>query len=617
MAFQKEVKEIREISNILKVDTLKMTSEAGSGHPSSCLSCADILAALFFHEMRFDPLNAENPNNDEFILSKGHASAIYYSALFRAGCIKDALLSYRKISSRLEGHPIPFDGWIKAATGSLGQGLSVGLGMALAAKLNNRGYRTFVLLGDSEIAEGEIYEALQLASYYNLNNLCAIVDVNRLGQRGGTMVGWNTAKYAKRFESFGWDVKIVNGHNIAQIISALKHSKRAKKPFVIFAKTIKGKGVSFIENKGGWHGRVLNKNELEMALDEIPLSDFPKIEIKKPTLKGQNEKSKTIKIPSLTNYAQSISLATREAYGNAITNLAKNNKKVIAVDAEVSNSTFAEKAKFAVPKQFIESFIAEQNMISLSLGLSLKGFNVFASSFASFLSRAHDQLRMSALSNASITVCGSHAGVSIGQDGASQMGLEDIGMFRDLPNSIIFYPSDAISTEKLTYLAASIKKPSIKYIRTTRPKTPIIYSPKEKFPLAGFKIVNQSKNDKVVLLGAGITLHESIKAHEILKNKNIESAVIDLYCIKPLNPRKLIKFIKKHGNRVVISEDHYTEGGIGEMFYGDLEKSGIKVINLSIREIPHSGKSEELLRKYGIDSSSIARSALKLISLKR
>lgn len=614
MALQKEVKELKETANTLRADSLKMTTEAGSGHPTSCLSCADLMAALFFHEMRFDSSDAGNPENDEFVLSKGHAAAIYYSALFRAGCIKDALLSYRKILSRLEGHPIPFDGWVKVATGSLGQGLSVGLGIALAAKLNKKKYRTFVLLGDSEIAEGEIYEALQFASYYKLNNLCAIVDVNRLGQRGETMVGWNTDKYAKRFASFGWEVKVINGHNLGQILSALKKFRKTKKPFVILAKTMKGKGVSFLENMEGWHGCALNRIELEKALDEIPVSDELKIDIEKPKFnKNTNEKTK-LKIPALTNYAKNISVATREAYGNAIANLAKVNRNVVAVDAEVSNSTFSEKIKFSVPRQFIEAFIAEQNMISLALGLSIKGFNVFTSSFAAFLSRTHDQLRMAALSKASITVCGSHAGVSIGQDGASQMGLEDISMFRDLPNSIIFYPSDAISTEKLTQIASILKKPSIKYIRTTRPKTPIIYSLKEKFPVGAFKVLRQTKKDKVVLIGAGITLHESLKAHEFLKSKYINSAVIDLYCVKPLNLGKLISFIKKHGKKVVIVEDHYAEGGIGEMLSLDLANNGIKISHLAIKEIPHSGTAEELLKKYGIDSKSIAKAALKVIS---
>lgn len=614
MALKKEVNNLKNIGNILRIDSLRMTTEAGSGHPTSCLSCADLLAALFFHEMRYDPINAKNPENDEFILSKGHAAAIYYAALLRAGCIKDALLSYRKLSSNLEGHPIPFDGWVKVATGSLGQGLSVGIGMAIAAKLNKREYRTFVLLGDSEIAEGEVYEALQLAPYYKLNNLCAIIDINRLGQRGETMVGWNIDKYTKRFASFGWDVEVINGHNIAQIISVLRKFKRTKKPFVILAKTVKGKGVSFLENKEGWHGRTLNNTELKNALDEIHIDENIEIKINK-SRPVKNKKGKSqIKKPLITKYAQNISISTREAYGNALSNLAKINKNILAVDADVSNSTFAEKVKFSVWKQFIEAFIAEQNMISLSLGLSIKGFNVFTSSFAAFLSRAHDQLRMAALSKAPMTICGSHAGVSIGQDGASQMGLEDISMFRDLPNSIIFYPSDAISTEKLIFLSASLIKNSIKYIRTTRPKTPIIYLPKETFFLGDFKILKEKKDDKIVLIGAGITLHESIKAHELLDKKRINSAVIDLYCIKPLKVRKLISFIKKHGKRVVITEDHYEEGGVGEMLEHELSNTGIKISHLAIREAPHSGTTEELLKKYGIDSYSIAKAAMKLIS---
>ncbi|MBI2631770.1 transketolase [Candidatus Pacearchaeota archaeon] len=455
---------------------------------------------------------------------------------------------------------------------------------------------------------------MQLAPYYNLSNLCAIIDINRLGQRGETMVGWNIDKYSKRFASFGWEVEIINGHNIAQIISAFRKFRRTKRPFVILAKTVKGKGISFLENKEGLHGRTLTNTELKNALDEIHIDENIDFRINKSRPAKNNNEKLLIKKPFITRYAQNISIATREAYGNALSNLAKTNKNILAVDAEVSNSTFAEKVKFSAWRQFIEAFVAEQNMISLSLGLSIKGFNVFTSSFAAFLTRAHDQLRMAALSKAPMTVCGSHAGVSIGQDGASQMGLDDISMFRDLPQSIIFYPSDAISTEKITQLAATLNKNSIKYIRTTRPKTPIIYLPKEIFFLGDFKILRKSGKDKIVLIGAGITLHESIKANEILNKKNINSAVIDLYCIKPLKIRKLISFIKKHGKRVIVTEDHYEEGGIGEMLNHELSNTGIKISNLAIKETPHSGTTEELLRKYCIDSDSIARAAIKLLS---
>ncbi len=607
-------KDLKDLANLLRIDALKMTSLAGSGHPTSCLSCADILSVLFFHEMSYDPSNGKNPNNDEFILSKGHAAPIYYASLYRSGCIKENLLKYRNFSSSLEGHPVPSKSnkWIKVATGSLGQGLSIGLGVAMAAKIQKRKYRTFVLLGDSEISEGEIYEALQLASYYKLNNLCAIIDLNRLGQRGETMLGWNAEKYKKRIESFGWQVEIIDGHNIQEIITALKKSKLVKKPFAIIAKTIKGKGVSFLENKEGWHGRTLNKEELKKALKEILISSQPKFNIEKPEYRKLI--SSNIKIPLITNYAENISISTRESYGNALANLVKINPSIIITDAEVSNSTFAEKAKKIRPKQFIESFITEQNMISMSLGLSIKGINVFASTFSSFLSRAHDQIRMAALSKASFTISGSHSGVSIGQDGSSQMGLDDISMFRDIPNSIIFYPSDAVSAEKLVYLSAKlISLPSIKYIRTTRPKTLIIYNQSESFKLGEFKVLKKSLEDKIVLIGSGITLHESLKAYENIKSKGIKSSVIDLYCIKPLNIKKLSSFIKSHGSKLIITEDHYSEGGIGEMLSSALASSKILIKSLSVKEIPHSGKPDELLAKYRIDSNAITSEALKLL----
>ncbi|MEK6843851.1 MAG: transketolase [Nanoarchaeota archaeon] len=599
-------RELQDIANILRRDVLKMTTEAGSGHLSSCLSCAEIMSSLFFNAISYDVKNSDNPDNDEFILSKGHAAPILYAALYRAGCIKQNLSGLRKLQSTLEGHPIPSSllPWIKVATGSLGQGLSVGAGMAMAGKIQKRNSRVYVLLGDSECSEGSIYEALQLASHYKLNNLTAIIDVNRLGQTGETMLGHDIKKYESRFKEFGWDAINVNGHNIKQILEAFEKSRKSDKPSVIIAKTFKGKGVKFIEDKNGWHGKALSKKELEKALKLIPEPKMPEVKIRLPTL-GLLKVSKEIKKSSLqlTKYKSSELIATRTAYGNALANLAKSDPGVLALDGEVSNSTFSEKVKEKTPMQFIEAYIAEQNMIGMALGLSKKGFNVFASSFASFLTRAHDQIRMSALSNPNFTLCGSHSGVSIGEDGASQMGLEDIALFRSIPKSIIFYPSDAISTEKLLHLAATTR--GLKYIRTTRPKTQLIYNEKESFALGDFKVIKQSKEDKIVLIGSGITLHESLKAHDMLKQKKINSAVIDLYCIKPLDIKKLASFIRQHGGKIVVTEDHYKEGGIGEMLFAELANSDIQIKHLAIKEAPHSGTMEELLDKYKISAKWI------------
>ncbi len=601
---------LTDIAAVLRRDSLEMTTAAGSGHPTSCLSCADIMSVLFFNEMKYDTAQALHTENDEFILSKGHAAAIYYAALSRAGCLKTSLQTYRQLSSPLEGHPTPnASPWIKITSGSLGQGLSVGIGMALAAKLLKRNYRTYVLLGDSELAEGSIYEAAQLAVEYDLGNLCAIVDINRLGQRGETIVGHNLQRYKQRFSGFGWNVISVDGHNIKQIMQALVSARRSKKPSVILAKTFKGKGVSFLSNKEGWHGKALNTEELARALAELPNPTFPGVTIKKPSGKG-NITGQKISVPAPSEYSEKEEHATREAYGNALAKLAESNKHVLAVDAEVSNSTFADRVKKQSPAQFIEAYIAEQNMIGMAQGLSCKGFNVFASSFAAFLSRAHDQLRMAALSGASFSVCGSHAGVSIGEDGGSQMGLEDIGMFRSLFGSSVLYPSDAISAEKLTYLAA--KNDGITYLRTTRPKTPHVYTNDDSFTLGGFGILRSSTKDKVVLAGAGITLHEALKAQEILQQKGILTAVVDIYCVKPFDYTAFLAFVNKHGGKLVIAEDHYAQGGIGEMLAEGLVNTDIELLHLAVRDLPHSGKGEELLSKYEIDADALVRSALSL-----
>src|SRR3989344_1284383 len=601
----KKIKELQDIANILREDVLEMTSAAGSGHPTSCLSCAEIISCLFFNEMKYDIGNSNNLDNDEFILSKGHAAPILYSALSRAGAIKDDLFGLRKLGSNLEGHPVPTTSpgsrspgfsWAKAATGSLGQGLGVGTGAAIAAKLQGREFRTYVLMGDSETAEGSVWEAFQLTSYYKLNNLCAIIDVNRLGQRGETMLGWNVSEYEKRIQSSGWETKVIDGHNVKKILKALKKARKSEKPFAIIAKTVKGKGVSFLENKEGWHGKTLSREELGKALKEIKNTQMPQINIIKPNeIKFEFKKGEIAE----TNYVLEEEISTREAYGKALGKLCMTSNRVIAVDAEVSNSTFSEEVKKVKENQFIEAFIAEQNMVGICLGLSKKGFKVYGSTFAAFLSRAHDQIRMSALSSGDFTLCGSHCGVSIGEDGASQMGLEDIGMFRSLPNSIVFYPSDAVSTEKIVNLYSELK--GIKYIRTTRGKTKVIYKNEEKFEVGDFKVLKEGRKDKVVLIGSGITLHECLKAYDKLKKNKIESAVIDLYCIKPFNSENFIYFVKKHGKKIVISEDHYKEGGIGEMLCSALVNSGMKVESLYVKEIPHSGKSEELLERYGID----------------
>jgi transketolase len=597
------LEQLKDIASVLRRDSLEMTTKAGSGHPSSCLSIAEIMSVLFFKEMQYDVKNSNNPDNDEFILSKGHAAPILYSCLKHAGCINDDLNSLRKFKSNLEGHPMPRSlDWIKIATGSLGQGLSVGLGMAIGAKLQKRKYNVYVLMGDSEVAEGSVYEAMELAAHYKINNLIGIVDVNRLGQRGETMQGHRLDDYRKRFSGFGWNVLEIDGHAIWQIHGAIKKAKNSKKPTMILAKTLKGKGVNFIENKEGWHGKSLNEEQLIKALAQIPKLELPKIKINKSRkLKGAVLKSRK---PNSTKYNEKIDISTRESYGNALTNLVANDNKVMVLDSEVSNSTHADAIKVKKPKHFLEMYIAEQNMIGVSCGLAIKGFKVFASSFSAFLTRAYDQIRMGALSDVDLTICGSHGGASIGEDGASQMGLQDISMFRSLPGSIVMYPSDAVSTEKLTYLAS--KEMGLKYIRTTRDVTPILYNNKEKFRIGDFKVLRKSSKDKVVVVGCGITVSEILKAHRELQDK-MNIAVVDLYCIKPFNGNKFIKFVKRHGEKVITVEDHYKEGGVGEMVNDVLINKNIKVRNLYVEGIPHSGTKLELLEKYNIDHQSIIK----------
>ena len=418
---------LEKIAKVLRKDSLEMTTAAGSGHPSSCLSCADLMSVLFFHEMKYDVKNPNNPDNDEFILSKGHAAPILYSALYRSGCITDDLLSLREFGSNLEGHPVPSRlRFVKVATGSLGQGLSVGVGMALAAKLQKRDYRTFVLMGDSEVAEGSVFEAMELAAHYKLRNLIAIIDINRLGQRGETLLGHDITAYKKRYSGFGFDIVSVDGNSVPEILRVFKKIRKFRKPVLILAKTFKGKGTTFFENEEGWHGKALDPSELEHVMENLGDFSMPKITITKPKKKIHLFSKKRL---VLKRYPLDEAVATRKAYGETLAALAASQESILAVDAEVSNSTFSNEVQKKTPKQFIESFIAEQNMIGVALGLSKKGFRTFSSTFSAFLSRAHDQIRMASLSNANLTICGSHSGVSIGQDGASQMGLEDIPMF--------------------------------------------------------------------------------------------------------------------------------------------------------------------------------------------
>jgi len=601
---------LKKIAARLRIHSLRMTTRAGSGHPTTCLSMADLAACLFFSEMRYNVDDPEDWGNDEFVLSKGHAAPILWAAYAEAGIIKEEeLMDLRKISSRLEGHPTPRMNWVKAATGSLGQGLSVGVGLALAQRLGRSRGRTFVLMGDGECAEGAVWEAAGAAAHFGLNNLVAIVDINRLGQSDATMHGHDLGAYARKFKAFGWVVHRVNGHDIPAILDVLNKARAARGPAVVLAKTVKGKGVSFLEDQNGWHGKPLKEEELQKALREIgPMPDICARKLVRPRKKALCPDWKKDFSFERTAYADKT--ATRLAYGIALEKLGRINDWVVALDGDVKNSTYAEKFFASFPGRSFQSYIAEQNMVGMGLGMSVKGFIPFLATFAAFLTRAHDQIRMAAYSFANIKLCGSHVGVSIGEDGPSQMGLEDLAVFRPIPGCVVLYPSDAFSAEACVEAAAQHQ--GLVYIRTTRPATRLLYSKEEKFPIGGSKILRQGDGDAATVIAAGITVLEALKAHDELKKENIGLRIIDAYSVQPLDRKTIGCAADQTGGRVVVVEDHFPAGGLGEAVAIALAGKA-RVIHLCVRELPRSGKPDELLEAYGISASHIVRAVKDLI----
>ena len=599
----------------LRIHSIVATSAAGNGHPTTCMSAADIVAALFFHAMRYDPANAQHPNNDRFILSKGHAAPLLYAAYAEAGVIpKTDLLTLRQIDSILEGHPTPRFEWTEVATGSLGQGLSLGLGMALNGKyLDNSDYRVYVLLGDGETAEGAVWEAAALASHYNLNNLIGIIDVNALGQSQRTMYGFDIDTYCQRFETFGWQAIGIDGHDFDEILPAITQAKASTdKPTMIVAKTFKGKGVSFLEDADNWHGKPVPKGEdLDKALAELgPLhTDIP-LQIESPTSIDSQISPATESEPP--NYMPDEEVATRGGYGTGLAKLGAANPHVVALDGDTKNSTYAEQFMEQYPGRYFEMFIAEQNLVGAGIGLAKRGKIPFVSTFAAFLSRAYDQIRMSAISQANIKYAGSHCGVSIGEDGPSQMGLEDIAMFRAIPEAVVLYPSDAVAAERLVAEAAAHQ--GIVYIRTSRPKTAILYEATEDFPIGGCKILKRSAEDRVTIIGAGVTLHEALKAHDILAAEGIAIRIIDLYSIKPIDTETLLAAAADTNNTLITVEDHYPEGGLGEAVSAAVSTEGVSVHKLAVTGIPRSGKPEELLEFHGISANAIVQKVKSIVS---
>ncbi len=639
---------LTDLTRLIRRDIVEMTTAAGTGHPSSSLSAVELLTALwfdgYFHHDFSDP---KAITNDKIIFSKGHACPLLYALYHAAGVLShEELLTLRQFDSVLEGHPTPRFEHIDVATGSLGQGLSIGLGMALGVRLQmsqasqsdrssdaqqktnlkansyqltaNRLPHIFVVLGDSEMAEGQVWEAAQLAAHYKTNNLVAILDVNRLGQRGETMIGWDLKTYEDRIKAFGWNTIIIEEGNdlesVRKEFKKLNHTltpdTQNLKPTIIIAKTQKGAGVSSIADKDGWHGKPLTKEMTDAALKEIGDVD-PALrgEVTKPTLphlpptsSAGRPNSQQLKAISY-HLEPNIKVATREAYGEGIALLAEDST-VVALDAETSNSTYAEKMKKADEKRFFEMFIAEQNMVSVALGMSKVGLKAFSSSFAAFLTRAFDQIRMAQYADGNVKIVGSHAGVSIGPDGSSQMALEDIAMMRSILHSIVLYPSDAVSTVHL--MDEMRKHEGISYLRLTREKTPVLYAAQEQFPIGGSKVLKSSNEDKAIIIGAGITLHESLKAHAHLLEKGVRTAVIDAYSIKPLDAKTITQYAGRTGH-VVVVEDHYPEGGLGEAVRYALEGMDVKFTHLCVRKIPRSGTPEELMQYEEIDAAAIVK----------
>lgn len=610
------VEALKAKANVLRIDSIRSTTAAGSGHPSSCMSAAEIISVLFFHEMTWDPQNAENPNADHFILSKGHSAPVLYAAWAEAGVFpKERLDSLREIDSKLEGHPTPRLPFVDVATGSLGQGLGAGVGLAINSRdLDKTNYRTYVLLGDGESAEGSVWEAAALASYYKLNNLVAIIDVNRLGQSQQTALEHDTETYRARFEAFGWDAVALDGHDVAALLDAFKQARKSDQPFCIVARTFKGMGVEALRNQPGWHGKPLNKEDAEKAYKEIEAagitSDY-KLVIKKPS----NEKLPSVENKPMADpgYKMGDEIATREAYGEALVRLGAARSNVVALDADTKNSTFSDKFMKAFPDRFVECFIAEQNMISVAAGLSAVGKIPFASTFAVFLSRGFDQIRMAGISQSNIKLCGSHVGISIGEDGPSQMGLEDIALFRTIPGGVVFYPSDAVSADAAVRLAAEHE--GFAYIRTSRPKTPVIYNDTNDLKIGKATVVLQSDKDDVTIVSGGVTLFEALKAAETLKGEGIGVRVIDLFTIKPLDADCLLKNATATGSKLITVEDHYLEGGIGDAVASSLSESDVRIYKMGVVGVPHSGPADALLAKFGIDAKAITERVRALVKL--
>jgi transketolase len=611
-----EQEQWRELGQQLRVDSVRAAAAAGSGHPTSSMSAADLMAVLLAKYLHYDFDAPENPLNDHLVFSKGHASPLVYSMYRAAGAISDEeLLTFRKLGSRLQGHPTPIIPWVDVATGSLGQGLPIAVGIALAGKrLDRLPFRVWVLCGDSEMAEGSMWEAFAAAAHERLDNLVAIIDVNRLGQRGETMLGWNTAAYIARAEAFGWRAIEIDGHDVAAIDAAYEQAAAADgQPVAIIACTLKGKGVAAVENKNGWHGKPLA--DPDAAIEELGGRRDLQVRPHAPAANGRPHRFATAKVDRAA-WKVGEKVATRRAYGDALVAVGAGDGRVVALDGEVGNSTFSELFSEAYPDRYFEMYIAEQQLVAAAVGMQVRGWVPFASTFAAFLARAYDFTRMAAVSQANLRLAGSHAGVSIGEDGPSQMALEDLASFRAVHGSTVLYPSCANQTAKL--VEAMVDRTGIVYMRTTRESLPVLYPADEPFPIGGSRLARSSDSDDVTIVGAGITLHEALAAAETLAGEGISTRVIDLYSVKPIDAATLVEAAETTGGIVVV-EDHWPEGGIHEAVLEALSsgRANVPVTGLAPTDMPTSGTPTELLDQGGIDRAHIATAARSLVGAKR
>jgi transketolase len=608
---EQRIEYLKDKAERIRLKSLEMTSQAGSGHPTTAMSSAEILSVLYFDQMVYDPQNPNSLEGDDFVMSKGHGAPGLYAAMDEAGMLKNEdIMRLRTFDSILEGHPVPRLPGVRLATGSLGQGLSGGLGLSMAMKMDSIGRYAYVLIGDGEMAEGNVWEALLLGSALKLNNVIGIVDVNRLGQSGPTIYEWNIEEYHRKIEAFGWHTQAVDGHSIQELIDALESAKSDPRPSMIVAKTVKGKGLDFLENEDGRHGKAISDDEMVQAREQLKgrlksVDYIPKNQQSLTPLPGRDK----IQVDVNPDYKEAGKEATRTAFGNALKQIGQQDKSVVVLDGDVKNSTRTKFSFDAFPERSIECYIAEQNMIGLAAGLQARRKKPYVATFAAFLTRAHDQLRMASYSQADLKISGSHTGVSIGEDGPSQMGLEDLAMMRSLYGSCVLSPSDPVSAEKLS--AAMNNYDGISYLRTIRGKTPVLYEASEQFEIGGSKVLKKSGKETVMILATGITVSEALKAQQILEKEGIPTGVMDIYSIKPLDREGILQ-ASGDASFILTVEDHYPEGGLGEAVANSIGRD-IKVYSQAVTKLPHSGTSEELLAEQGIDAKGIAKKIRNLI----